>query len=68
MSKQSDQKLFQGYVAKTKRMCAHCKHFKSDFIRETYLDRLWTRETNLRCGLGGFKVMKTGLCNAWEGK
>jgi ribosomal protein S14 len=67
MSKQSEAKARQGYVPKTVRMCQHCKHFKSDFIREPYLGRVWIRETNLRCGVGGFKVKKTGACDQWEG-
>jgi hypothetical protein len=68
MSKQSDQKLAQGYIPKTTHMCSHCKFFKSERVKKKYLSHEWTHETNLRCGLGGFKVMKTGTCNAWTGK
>lgn len=26
------------------------------------------KETNMRCGLGGFAVKKTACCSVWEGK
>ena len=62
MSKQSDAKDKQSYRDKPEwPECRHCQHFRSDHIKDEHTG--WVSETNLRCGLGGFKVMKLGTCN-----
>lgn len=68
MSKQSDAKASQGYVAKPiPKTCANCKHLKMEV--EEYKDwmlRIYTKEKNIRCGIGGFAVKKTATCNLIE--
>ena len=66
MSKQATAKLRQGYVAKAQpRTCAYCRHFTREQIPMSTPWRTYLKDTNLRCALGGFKVMKMGTCNAW---
>ena len=66
MSKQSKAKEFQGYVEKVVPMtCSNCKHFRSVITQEPsqWGGGTWTKETAMRCDLGGFKVKKMGGCN-----
>jgi hypothetical protein len=65
MSKQSEAKERQMYVPKiTPMVCSNCKHFDSVVTQEpSQYGGTWTKETGMRCGLGGFKVMKMGGCN-----
>ena len=68
MSKQQDAKKAQGYEPKP-RVCGSCAHFLSDIIDEpTKYNPSYQRETNMRCGLGGFAVKKMGTCNQFEKK
>lgn len=67
MSKQSKAKEKQGYVPKAKpQTCMNCKHFTHEKILMKTPWSSYTKDTNLRCTLGGFKVMKMGMCNEWS--
>lgn len=67
MSKQSEAKEKQGYVPKAKpQTCVNCKHFTQEQILMKTPWSSYTKDTNLRCTLGGFKVMKMGTCNEWS--
>lgn len=73
MSKQSDAKASQGYVAKfVPNTCSKCEHFEFDHVQThpptSYQPEGWFADKNMRCGIGGFKVMKTGACAKFEGK
>lgn len=67
MSKQTDAKAAQGYQNKPVfPVCSNCRHFTSEAqVREGTFST-WTHETNLRCTIGGFKVMKMATCNEHE--
>lgn len=81
MSKQSEAKEKQGYVTKAL-CCGGCQHLKWDMVlpvwmetrnnelmasgREAEYDKSHKVEKNLRCGLGGFAVKKSGACRAWK--
>lgn len=69
MSKQSEAKEKQNYRSKPD-TCGNCAHFTS--TRETKLSPWdgteWIEEKNLRCGLGGFKVGKSGTCDEHQRK
>lgn len=71
MTKLAQAKLKQGYVSKAQpRTCMHCTHYKMDrmeVVNGFDLSR-YNVDRHLRCGLGGFKVMKMGTCNLWERK
>lgn len=62
-------KIKQEYEAKPVfPKCANCKHYKSEEkIEEGYYAN-WTKEVNMRCGLGGFAVKKYGTCKMHEKK
>jgi hypothetical protein len=76
MSKQSEAKAAQGYDPKPEpSTCGNCGHFQCDMTLPTWMARenevlsvsnKWgpehKRETNLRCGLGGFAVKKSATC------
>lgn len=65
MSKQREAKKSQGYNPKpTHPMCSNCAHYSSDIVEEraAYGSGVYRRETNIRCGLGGFAVKKMGNC------
>lgn len=65
MSKQSEAKERQAYIPKlVPTVCSNCKHFESVLTQEpgAYGGAIWVKETGVRCGLGGFKVMKMGSC------
>jgi hypothetical protein len=69
MSKQSAAKKMQGYMQKPiLRNCANCKHFKMESETISSYSFNYVRESNLRCGIGDFKVGKTSACNLWEWK
>lgn len=72
VSKQSEAKERQGYVAKAaQRVCMTCKHFQSDLEEQRGYNSKpngYMMEKNIRCGLGGFAVKKMGLCNEWATK
>jgi hypothetical protein len=66
MSKQSEAKEKQGYVPKLQpQACMHCKNFEHEQVLMKTPWSSYTKDTNLRCKLGGFKVMKMGTCNEW---
>jgi hypothetical protein len=64
MSKQSVAKTKQEFQQKPVwPECRSCSYFKLDTVEEkTYFGK-YTKETNLRCFLGSFRVGKTSTCN-----
>lgn len=64
MSKQSEAKERQEYVDRPC-ACSNCMHYRSKIEN---LGMWITYETELRCGLGGFKVKKMGSCKEWSGR
>ena len=63
MSKQSEAKEQQGYVAKpVVRRCGVCVHFKFDVKKGDY-GPIYSK---LRCGIGGFAVKKNGICDLFK--
>ena len=71
MSRQSEAKEAQGYVAKAiPQTCVNCCHFESEMVKREsrWMDTKWNEEKNLRCGIGRFAVKKMGTCNEWAGK
>ena len=70
MSKQSEVKQRQGYQDKPeKRQCSVCQHYRSTKIEHpasTMFLIAWTEEKDIHCGLGGFKVKKTAICNQYQ--
>ena len=61
MSKQSEAKEKQGYTRDIKN-CGNCSHFTCD--KEAFGFRMqYTKEKNLRCGIGQFKIHKTAVCD-----
>lgn len=65
MSKQSNAKAEQGYVPRYVNTCGNCAHYRSDKKNNGYG---YTVETNMRCSIGGFKVMKLGTCQEFSKK
>ena len=71
MSKQSDAKAKQNYRDKPEwPECRNCKFFASDEVRKysEYSGNDYVEEKNLRCTIGGFKVMKLGTCDKHQPK
>jgi len=72
MSKQSDAKAAQGYIAKAvPQTCGNCKHFQFERVNANAADmgkpmvsEYWV-DANLRCGIGGFAVKKLGTCQSF---
>lgn len=65
MSPQAKAKEAQGYVDKAvPRTCMNCLHFRFDTGWHDEAHR-YPKETNLRCGLGGFAVKKMATCKEW---
>jgi hypothetical protein len=60
MSKQSEAKEKQGYTRI--KNCGNCSHFTCDVEKSGWNSQYMT-EKNLRCGVGGFKVHKTAVCD-----
>lgn len=58
MSRQSEAKEAQNYTREIKN-CANCKHFTCD----TDEHGMYIVQRNLRCGIGGFKIHKTAVCD-----
>jgi hypothetical protein len=67
MSKQSESKVKQGYrpIPKT---CSNCAHFTSKLTTLGEVYGGYSKESHLRCSVGGFKVKKMGTCNEWRKK
>lgn len=80
MSKQSEAREQQGYVAKAiPLVCGNCAHYKFDNELPSWMQEenikspgkwpdTYKQEQNKRCGLGGFAVKKMGTCDQWGGK
>lgn len=67
MSGQSEAKEAQGYVAKaTPQTCGNCVNYRSYKQLKVAPFGKYESETNMRCGLGGFKVKKMGTCLKFE--
>ena len=66
MSKQQTAKEKQGYNPKPVfPMCSNCKHYS---MQPETTNWGYTRETNIRCGIGGFAIKKQGTCNSHDFK
>lgn len=69
MSKQSEAKERQGYVPKAvPRTCTNCSRLIFDSVLMKTPWSSYTKDTNLRCTLGGFAVKKMGTCNLFQMK
>ena len=70
MSKQSEAKAQQGYVPNpTATACMNCENYSSDFEPTAgYGSRIYNKEVNIRCGIGGFAIKKLGRCNCFKPK
>jgi hypothetical protein len=72
MSKESEAKEKQRYVPKAvPHTCLNCVNFTMDIVHHPAVGTWGTaydKGTNLRCGIGGFKVMKMGTCNVFQMK
>ena len=72
MSKQTKAKQIQNYIDRAeKRQCSVCRHYRSTIIERPasgYMLQVWTDEKNIHCGLGGFKIKKTAICDMFERK
>jgi hypothetical protein len=66
MSKQSDAKLEQGWNKTTVKICSNCTYFTHEQILMKTPWSSYTKDTNMRCTLGGFKTGKTSACNEWR--
>lgn len=69
MSKQSEAKEKQGFLKKSP-TCSNCIHFsveKEDYQTQ-WSSQTFTREFNIRCKLGDFKVGKSNWCKHHEFK
>lgn len=64
MSKQSEAKEKQGFQVKPC-VCGDCRHFTSDKEEVNHGFGFYTKERNLRCSKGGFKVGKSNTCREW---
>jgi len=64
MSKQSEAKKRQNYNPKPiLRHCSTCANYRFDKVTmHGEFGGTWDVESNMRCGIGGFKVMKRGTC------
>lgn len=47
-------------------MCGNCKHYTSDVRVDIGVFGDRTVESRRRCGLGGFAVFKTAVCDKYE--
>lgn len=69
MSKKSEAKEKQGYVAKAvPQKCGNCAHYRFDMKRFSCFGGDWEEEVNRRCAIGGFAVKEMGTCNEWKSK
>ena len=68
MTKQSEAKAKQGYVAKAvPQVCMNCRHFKSDIANYNGWDgNTYQKEKNIHCAIGQFAVKKMGTCDIFE--
>lgn len=73
MSRQSEAKSAQGYIAKpVQKACANCVNFKFEHVLmhppTSWRPEGWHADKNMRCGIGGFAVGKTATCSKWAEK
>ncbi len=70
MSRQEIAKTAQGYTPKAiAPVCGNCAHFRSKLEKMRYsqwTEQTYTKESEMRCGIGGFKVGKSATCDRWE--
>lgn len=66
MSKQSEAKEMQHYTMNNP-VCQNCENFRSnvEVVTEGW-NKGETKETKMRCNIGGFAVKKTAYCNEHE--
>lgn len=70
MSKVEAAKIAQGYIRKpVPKVCGSCAYFRSKVQQIQYSEwstRTYSKHSELRCGIGGFKVGKGATCNRWD--
>lgn len=65
-SKTQTQKAQQGYVSSPKpAKCSACEHYTSEVVTLSDTWGSWTKKKNKRCGIGGFAVKMTAMCNLY---
>jgi hypothetical protein len=69
MSKQSEAKEKQGFK-KDSPKCSNCVNFSLEIekYKTEWSSQEYTKETNLRCKIGGFKTGKSNWCTLHEFK
>jgi len=67
ISKQETAKINQSY-RKEPMQCSNCKHFEFETENVVNDFRTFQIKKKFRCGIGGFKVLKTAVCARWEWK
>ena len=67
MSKQSEAKEKQGYT-KQAPCCSNCNFFTSkiESVKSGWSSQEFKHESELRCLIGKFKVLKNSWCNQYE--
>lgn len=64
MSKKSEAKAKQGYVARAvPRVCSNCTYYQSTITEVKEFGVKYKKESEKRCGIGGFAVAKMATCN-----
>ena len=69
MSKIDEKKKEQGFIKKCP-MCSSCINFKSkkESVKRPWSSQIFTVESEIRCGVGGFKIGKSNWCNLYKSK
>ncbi len=61
-SKQEMAKINQSY-RKQPMQCSNCKNFEYEIEKNEFG---FGKQKKLRCGIGGFKIMRSAVCGLWE--
>lgn len=63
-SKQAKAKAEQNYQEKPVwPICSNCLHYRSEFESIEKIWGAWTKEINIQCAMGRFKVKKQATCD-----
>lgn len=69
MSRQAIAKITQAYDEKPlSPQCVNCRHYCSELRVASLWGQIYERTTKQHCGIGGFKVKKTGTCQLFQWK
>lgn len=63
-SKQEKAKQAQDY-RKDPMQCSNCENFEFEIEKNQFG---YIEQKKLRCGIGGFKVLRSAVCGLWEQK